>query len=331
VNFFSKQLFRWTFRTFIALALPCVSTASHGAEAKTWPDKPVRVIVSYGPGSASDIIARIVASELQAKYKQSFIVENKPGANGLIGTEYVARADPDGYTLLLSSGTVQSINPHLFKKVPFDPIASFTAMGLVCTLPYLLAVDAKLPVKNMKEFMAYARQNKGLTYAYSNGPGQVGGYKLGKALGADFTAVPYKSSPQAMTDVIGGHIGFMFTDISSSKPFLKPDGLRALGLASDKRSKLLPDLPTIKESSGLADFEMVTWVGISGPAGVPEPIVAKVNAGINEMLQKPRIIETLAELGAEPAAGSPAQFLAFEKNQLALWEKKVKEANIEPQ
>lgn len=301
------------------------------ARAQAWPDKPVHLIVSFGPGSASDIIARLVANELQNQFGQSFVVENKPGANGVIGTEHVAKARPDGYTLLLSSGTVQSINPHLFKKLPFDPVGDFSAMGIVCTLPYILVVDAKLPIRNFKEFTAYAHSSKPMNYAYANGPGQIGGYLLSKALKVPFLGVPYKSSPQAMTDVVGGHVGFMITDVSSSKPFIQSGGLRPLAIASKTRSRLLPDVPTIEEASGWSNLEMVTWVGISGPAGVDASIVTKVNEGIAKMLKDPHVIKTLANLGAEPVGGTPAEFSAFMTQQLKLWGEKAKQSSILPQ
>ncbi|WP_158215302.1 Bug family tripartite tricarboxylate transporter substrate binding protein [Candidimonas nitroreducens] len=310
-------------------AIFALASWSMPASAQDWPDRPVHLIVSFGAGTASDIMARMIANDLQQQFKKPFIVENKPGADGLIGTEYVARSKPDGYTLLLSSGTIQSINPHLYKKLPFDPIADFSPMGLLCTLPYMLTINAKLPAKNLKEFMAYAKQNAGkISYAYSNGPGQVGGELLAKALGVKFIAVPYKSSPQAMTDVQGGHESFMFTDVSSSKPFIQSGGLRPLAIASTSRSTLLPNLPTMEEASGLKHFDMITWVGVSGPAGVPEGIVAKVNSGINKMLSRPNVVKTLADLGAEKGGGTPDQFKAFMKQQLDLWGKKVKEANI---
>lgn len=327
------KLGRRSARTVLCLASCSLALAlvSAPARAQAWPDRPVRLVVSFGPGSASDIIARMVANDLQEQFKQPFVVENKAGAGGLIGTDYVAKAKPDGYTLLLSSGTVQSINPHLYKKLPFDPIGDFSAMGLVCTLPYLLAVDARLPVKTLKDFMVYAKAGNKLSYAYSNGPGQMGGELLSKALGVTFAAAAYKSSPQAMTDVVGGHVNFMFTDVSSSNAYLHARGLRPLALTAATRSKLLPDLPTFEEASGLKNFEMVTWVGISGPAGVPAAIVSRVNAGINRMLGRPQIVETLAGLGAEVSGGTPAEFNDFMKKQLELWGGKVKQANIEPQ
>lgn len=296
-----------------------------------WPSRPVKVVVAFGPGSATDIVARLVAEELYAEFKQPFVVENRPGANGAIAGDIVAKAAPDGYTLTVATATVQSINPHLFAKLPYDPLKNFTLVARICTIPYLLAVDARLPVNTVREFIEWASKAKSLTYAYANGPGQIWGSLLSLRANLNAVGAPYKGSPQAMTDLAGGQLSYMFTDPAAGGPFLQSGKIRALALASDQRSTILPDLPTMREASGLEGFDLATWIGVAGPAGLPLVISEKINTAVNNALKKREIVKKLAALGADVMPATAAESQAYMARQLEAWGQRVRAAGIQPQ
>ncbi|MGJ7505860.1 Bug family tripartite tricarboxylate transporter substrate binding protein [Variovorax sp. GT1P44] len=301
-----------------------------GASAEVWPSKPVRIVTAFGAGSASDIVARTLADELQRVFAQPFIVDNKPGASGIIAAEQVARSAPDGYTLFLSTNTAHSANPFLFKKLPYDPLKDFTPIARVCYFPFVLAVNASIPVKTVPELIAYAHEpGHKLSYGYGNSTGQVAGAAFNSLAKLDATAVPYKSTPQALTDLIGNQIGFLFVDLASSQAHLKSNRLRALAVTTERRSKLAPELPTIADSARLPGFDLAAWVGVLAPAGLPKDITDRLSVEITRALASPKIFDKLTALGAEVAPGSASELRSTMDQQLEVWGRKVKESGIE--
>jgi len=320
-------------RSLGMLAVLACGAASLSAHAATdWPNKPVRVVTAFGPGTASDMVARMIAEDLQTAFKQPFIVENKPGASGIIAASMVAEAAPDGYTLFLTTNTANSANPYLFKKLPYDPIKSFTPIARVCNFPFVLAVEANLPVNSVAELIEYSKKApNGLSYAYGNSTGQVAGAAFKSLANVNATAIPYKSTPQAMTDLIGGQVAFMFVDLASSQPNMKAGRLRTLAVSTEKRSRLAPELPSIAEAVNLPGFDLAAWVGVMGPAGMAPEITEKISTQINAMLARPEVVKRFTDMGAEVSPAPAAEFAKYLEHQLTVWETKVREAGIQPE
>jgi tripartite-type tricarboxylate transporter receptor subunit TctC len=319
-------------QTFVFLAsvaaLTCALQPVHAQGA--YPNKPVKVIIGFGPGSGTDILARMMAEELRLALGQPFIVDNRPGASAQIAASAVAKSPADGYTLFLTSNSSHSVNPHMFKKLPYDPIADFTPIGGIAYFPFILAVNASLPVKTPKEFVAYAQANKGkLNYAYGTPTVQIPAEALNRLEKLEATGVPYKSSPAAMTDVIGGQAQFLVVDLASARPHLQSGRLRALAMTTSKRSALAPDLPTIEESLGLRDFDLAAWTGLFGPAALPKEVVDKLSSALLQILSKPEVRERILTSGAEPTPSDVATFTALVTRQLEIWGRKVKDAGIQ--
>lgn len=316
------------------LILSCavaLGTASAPAAA-AYPDKDIRFITAFAAGSASDIVARLIAERLQAAMHQPVIVENKAGASGQIAANFVAKAAPDGYTIMLATNTTHSANPYLFKTLHYDPIKDFTPIAQICNFPFVLAVSGKLPVSSVKGLLAYGKQHAAnLSYAYGNSTGQISAAAFDKATGLNATAVPYKSSPQAMTDVIGGRASFMFADLASAGSYIQSGKLKLLGVTTRQRSSLAPDLPTIADAIGQPGFDLAAWVGIFGPAKMPQPIVDRLSSEIVKIVSSPDMRERLNRLGAEPTPAPADKFGLFVARQLSIWGQKVKEAGIPPQ
>jgi tripartite-type tricarboxylate transporter receptor subunit TctC len=306
--------------------------ASSLALAQPYPSKPVRIVIGFGPGSGTDIVARMLAEELQKALGQPFIVENKPGAAAQIAANQVKAAPPDGYTLLLTSNTTHSVNPHIFKKLQYDPIADFTPIGGVGFFPFILAVDAKVPVKTPQEFVTWAKANKGnVFYADGTPTVQIPAEAINRIEKLDATGVPYKSSPDAMTDVIGGRAQFIVVDLASSQPHLKSGRLRALATTSSKRTSLAPDLPTVEETLKIKDFDLAAWTGLFGPANLPKEVVDALSGAMQKILTRSDIRERMLGSFIEPTPSDPAAFAAMVKRQLEVWGEKVKVAGIQPE
>ena len=297
-----------------------------------WPQRPVKIIIGFGPGSGTDILARLIAEELRVALGQPFIVDNRPGASAQIAASAVARAEPDGYTLFLTSNTSHSVNPHVFKKLPYDPVADFTPIGGVAYFPFILAVNAQLPVRTAREFVSYARSHRGnFNYAYGTPTVQIPAEALNRLLDLKAIGVPYKSSPAALNDVVGGQVQFLVVDLASARPLLQAGRLRALAVTTSKRTGLAPELPTIEETLGLKDFDLAAWTGLFGPAHLPKEIVDKLATALRAALARPEVRERLLNSGAEPTPSDPAAFTALVKRQLELWGSKVKDAGIQPE
>lgn len=315
-----------------ALLLGLAVLASGPVFSQAWPAKPVKIVTAFGAGSASDIVARLLAQELQTEYGQPFIVENKPGASGIIAAEFVAKAPADGYTLLLSTNTINSGNPHLFKKLPYDPLKDFTPIARVCNFLFILAVPADQPIKSVADLKAFAKANPTkMSFAYGNSTGQIAGAAFNNLAGLNALAVPYKSTPQALTALVGGEVTYLFVDLASSQPLLKGGRLRALAVTTEAKSKLAPDLPTIAASANLPGFDLAAWVGILGPAAMPADITGKLSTSINRILARKEVVDKLTILGADVSPGSSAELQAYMGQQFIVWRDKIKAAGIQPE
>lgn len=313
------------------IALFCWLLAGH-VLAQAYPARPVRIVVPFAAGSGTDIVARITADELGKGLGGSFVVDNKPGASAQIAADFVAKSAPDGYTLFLTTNTSHSANPFLFKKLSYDPIKDFTPVARTIFLPFILAVDPKLPVRNVQDLISYAKGNPGkVSYAYGNSTGQVAGATLSRMGKIDTIAVPYKSTPPAMTDIIGGSVAYMFVDFAASRAQVQAGKLRPIAVSTEKRSSLLPDVPAVAETPGFAGFDLTSWGGMLGPAGMPREIVDKLNAELKKIYARADVRERLGPIGAEPATSSPEEMADFLKAQLASWGRKIKDAGIEPE
>lgn len=304
--------------------------ATMAAQAQSYPEKPIRVIVPFAAGTGTDILARIVTEELRAAWGANFVIDNRAGASGQIAAELVAKANPDGYTLFLSTNTPHSANPYLFKKINYDPIRDFTAISRMIYYVFILAVSPNLGVKTVPELIAYIRANPGKTsYAFGNSTGQVNGAYFASAAKLDSLPVPYKSTPPAMTDLIGGRVQWMFVDTASSQGHVKAGRLRAIALMGDKPSQAMPDLPPV--GATVPGFDTVPWAGMFAPAGTPRNIIAKLNAEIVKAIEKPAIAQRLSDSGLQPAPSTPAELDQFVKQQLTAWGRKIKDAGIQPE
>jgi tripartite-type tricarboxylate transporter receptor subunit TctC len=309
------------------VAALCFSIMPMLALAQAYPSKTVRVVVPYPPGGPTDIAARIVAQKLSENMRQSFVVENRPGATGMIGTDLVAKAAPDGYTLLVNA-SVQVIYPSLFAKMAFDPIKDFSPVTVLAQGPLVLLVNPDLPVKSVKDLVALAKSKPGKLQFGSSGNGaathlSAEAFKI--LAGVDMQHVTYKGSTPALTDVMGGHVQLMFDSMSSSLPFIKAGKLRALAVTTAVRSPAMPDLPTIAEA-GVPGYDLSTWYGLWAPAGTPKDIVSKLSTEVAKILKTPDVRERLAALGSEPVGNSPDEFARFSHTEQVKWAKVVRES-----
>lgn len=297
---------------------------------QAFPDKPIRVLVPFAAGSGTDILARIVTDEMRASMGANFVIDNRAGASGQIAAEVVARANPDGYTLLLSTNTPHSANPFLFKKINYDPVRDFDAVARMIYFVFILVVNPNSNIKTVPDLIANVKASPGKTsYAFGNSTGQVNGAYFVSAAKLDSLAVPYKSTPPAMTDLIAGQVQFMFVDAASSQGHVKSGRLRAIAVMSDKRSSIFPDLPGVGET--VPGFDTVPWAGMFAPAKTPKAVINKLNAEIVKAITKPAINQRLADIGLAPGPSTPAELDRFVKEQLGAWGKKIKDAGIQPE
>ena len=314
------------------LAILALFAAAPLAWGQAYPNHAVKIVVPFAAGSATDIMARIIAEDLRAAFDQPFIVENKPGASAQIGAEQVAQSPPDGYTLFITTNTSHSANPYLFKKINYDPVKDFTPVANIMKIPVIIVVDPKLPVKNLQDLVSYAKANPGkVSFGYGNSIGQVVGASFAKRTGIEVITVPYKSSPQALTDVMGGQVSYSVSDLAAGQSAVQAGKVRALGVSSRKRSPLMPDLPAMAETQGLEGFEVIAWVGMFAPAKTPKDVVDKLNAVVRKALAKPEVKDKIASFAAEAAPSTPDELAEFVKDQLASWGKAIKEAGIQPE
>ena len=299
-------------RTFVTSSLAAVALPA-GAQTQPWPSKPIKLVVPYAPGGATDIQGRLMAEWLTERLGQQFIVENKPGASGNIGTETVAKAAPDGYTLLMSVISGLSISPTLYGGGDFDPIADFIHVSIASRNPSVLVVNPGFEAKTFKEYVAYAKANPGkLTFATS-GAGSSNhllGARLEQVISAGLVHVPYRGAGPAMIDTIAGNVPSMFDSLPSAAPHIKAGKVRALAVSSEERSPAFPDVPTMKEA-GYPDLISYSWFGISVPARTPAPIVDRLAAAMQAVLKEPAVIKRWQETGAEGSTMTPAEVTRF--------------------
>ncbi len=313
------------------ILLPALILAASGsAGAQNFPDKPVRVLVPFAAGSGTDILARIVSEELRTTLGVNFVIDNRAGASGQIAAELAAKANPDGYTLFLSTNTPHSANPFLFRKLNYNPDKDFAAIARMIYYEFILAVNPNSGIRTVPELITYIKANPGKTsYAFGNSTGQVNSAYFVSAARLDSLAVPYKSTPPAMTDLIAGQVQYMFVDAASSQGHIKSGRLRAIAVMSDKRSGVTPDLPAVGET--VPGFDTVPWAGMFAPAGTPKAVITRLNTEIVKAIKKPAIHQRLADIGLQPAPSTPAELDQFVKEQRAAWGKKIRDAGIQPE
>ena len=302
-----------------------------GALAQDYPGRAITLVVPFAVGSGIDPTARIIADELSRSLKQPVVIEYKPGANGAIAAGAVARATPDGYTIFMTTVSTHSANPNLLKSIPYDPVRDFAPLSRVGNLPFMLVVDPKIAAASVPEFVAYVKANPGrLSYASTNAIGLLAGATLKRMADLDLVHVPYRSSPQALNDVMTGRVAMMFVDFALGWPQAKAGNVRALAVTTKERSALLPDIPSMTEA-GLPAFDLIPWNAIFAPANTPRPIVQRLNAELRRIISDPKVKERLAGLGFDAFASTPEELDAFVREDLAKWTKWVREAGIEPE
>ena len=316
-------------RSLLVLALGLVVMATAQAQA----DRPIRIVVPFAAGGPTDVLARVLAPKLSASLKRTVIVDNRVGATGAIGAAFVAKAAPDGDTLLLGTSSIMAASPNLSTKLPYDPVNDFVPVSLVALIENVLVVHPSVPANTLAELIAYAKANPGkLSYA-SSGIGST--YHLGAELfrsqtGIEWTHVPYKGAAPAIQDVLAGHVQVMFDNVSSAIPNIKAGRVKALGLASLKRYPALPSLPTIAES-GVPGYETTIWLGVFVPAKTPAALVQKLNDDLREAINSAEYRDKLHTLDMQPTTSSSRELADFLKADLAKWRKVVKDAGIQPE
>lgn len=298
------------------------------AAAQGWPTKPVHILVSSGAGGTADILARMIGERLAPMLGQPVIVENRPGAGGHLGAGLVARAQPDGYTLLMSGSPTHSVGPHLFKRLSYEPMRDVPPVAMVAIAPNLLVTKASLPVKSLADLVALAREKPGqLTYSSAgNGTsGHLAAELLKSTAKLDMRHVPYKSGPEAVTGVLSGDVDFIFFTVPAVLPQVEAGKLRALAITSAARSALVPDVPTVAEA-GYPGFEVLGWYALFAPRETPKPVVAKLSADIEKIVGSPDIRDKMLQLGAEPRYLSPEQVAAFVAVESPKWGQLIRES-----
>jgi tripartite-type tricarboxylate transporter receptor subunit TctC len=308
--------------------LTAAIVAAAPAVAAGYPERPIRLIISSAAGGSPDVVTRILAAELMKQMGQQIIIDNRPGGAQTIGTEMVVHSNPDGYTIGYANVVTLAINKSLLPKQPYDPDKDLVLIGQFLSTYNLLCVTNALPVKSVKELIAYAKQNPGKLLNASGGNGTTGhlGGELFKIMtGTRIVHVPYKGSPQGITDLIAGQVQLMFDNLTSISPHVRSGKVRGIGVSSLKRSPIFPDIPTISEA-GVPGYETNAWGGLVVPVGTSRAIVTKLNAEVNQALQSPTLKERYAQIEAEPVGGTPEQFAAFVKKETAKWADVVKKS-----
>ena len=312
-----------------ALSTPQVAAQS----APEWPTKSITLITPYAAGGSADTRMRLLARKLTEKLGQPIVVENKGGAGGVIGTAIIAKAAPDGYTIGSGNMAPLAVNPSMMKKMPYDPVKDIAPIILIEQAPLVLSVANSLAVKNLADLIALAKKEPGkLTFGSSGvgGAHHLSGEMFRETAGLDITHVPYKGGSPAATDLMAGHLSMMFEMGYSALPSIQAGKIQPIAVTSKTRLAILPDVPTMAES-GVADFESYNWQGIIGPAGIPAPIIAKLNKVLNEILQDPDVLKAIADTGSQARGGSPEAFAQFIETERTKWAKVIKAAGIKPE
>lgn len=318
-------------RLFLLLVTAVVlDFAAPGAGvAQTYPAKPIRLISPYAPGGGTDILARLIGQKLAENFGQPVIVENRPGAGGIIGTEIVAKSPADGYTIMLASPSPIVVAPHLHKKLAYNPLKDLAPITLISVVPAVLVVHPSLPAKSVRELIALASSKPGrLTFSSSGngGTGHLAGEMLKMMSGVDMVHVPYKGTGPATTAVLSGEVSLSFGNIISLLPHVKANRLRAVAVTTPKRSPVLPDIPALAET--LAGYSAGPWYGVLAPTGTPQDIIAKLNQEIVKILRSPEVKQNLSSEGADPVGSTPGEFAAHLKAETERWGKVVRQARM---
>jgi len=312
---------------FVVASLAGVALA---AQAQNYPSKPIRIIVPYPAGGTSDILARSIGQKLSESLGQPVVVENKPGANGNVGAEFVARAAPDGYTLLLADIGALAISPSVYPKLPFDPAKDFAPVTMVAYSPHILVVHPSVPAASVKELIALAKSKPGkLNFAISGvgGAPHLAGVDFALRTGIDWAYIPYKGGSQAIADVAGGQADVTLNGMLATYPLVQGGKLKLLAVSSAKRMSAIPDVPTIAES-GIPGFETGSWQGVVAPAGTPREVIAKLNSEIGRIVTTPEMRDKLGVQGADVRTNMPDEFSTFIRSEMTKWAKVVKDANV---
>ncbi|MET0202774.1 MAG: tripartite tricarboxylate transporter substrate binding protein [Casimicrobiaceae bacterium] len=309
-------------------ALMLCAAAAAQAQTQGYPNKAIRWVVPFAPGGTTDILARTVGEKLSVAFGVPVIIENKPGAGGGVGATFVAKAPADGYTIMGGTISTHAINASLYKDLQYDPVKDFVPVMLIARVPNMLVVNPNVPAKNVSELIALLKKNPGkYTFASSgNGTSQHLSGELFKTMtGVDMQHIPYKGSPPALQDVVGGSVSMTFDNITTAWPLAKNGNLRAIAVTTAKRSSIAPDVPTLAES-GLPGYEVGSWQGVFAPAGTPPEIVKRLNAEMVKIVNMPDVKEKLTALGAEPVGNTPEEFSAMVKAEVVKWADVVKKS-----
>ena len=314
-----------------SLVAAIAAAAALGAQAQDYPNRPITLVIPFAAGSGTDNVGRIVSQRLSERLRQPIVVENKPGANGQIAADHVAKSKPDGYTLFMTTNTTHSANPSLYKELRYDPIKDFTPIVRTGELPFAVVVNNDLPVRSLKELLDYAKANPGkLSYGTPNSTSLVGSETLKTQARIDMVGVPYKSSPQALTDVIGNQIQVYLADFGSAMSMIKANRVRTLAVTPARGSKILAGVPPV--ATTIAGFDLTSWNGIFGPAWLPKPIVDRISSEVNAVLAEKEVQDKLAAAGFEVwPTKTPEEFTRYVNDQLQLWAGMIKAAGIKPE
>ena len=314
----------------LSLAIILAALAAVSAPAQDYPTRPVTMVLPFPVGSGIDVTARIVGESLATRLGQPVVIENKPGANGVLAAAAVARAAPDGYTIFMTTNSSMSAAPYLLKSISYDPAKDFAPISRMGNLPFIMVIGQSIPANDFASFVAYAKANPGkLNYASSNATGIVGGAMVSRLAGIQMNHVPYKSAPQAVQDLLRGEISMMFVDFPSGLPHVRSGAVRALVVTTAARSALVPDVPSMSEA-GL-DFDMASWNAIVAPAGTPAPVVTRLNKELREIVADPVNYARLRAVGFDAFTSTPEELGAFLRGELVKWSRWTKEAGIVPE
>jgi tripartite-type tricarboxylate transporter receptor subunit TctC len=300
------------------------------ALAQPFPSKPTKMIVPYPPGGSADILARAIGAKLGEGLGQPVVIDNRPGAGTIIGTEATAKSAPDGYTFMLGTVSSHAINPALNPKLPFDPVKDFTPLSLVASIPFAMIVHPSVPARSVQEFIALAKARPGQINYSSAGNGtsnHLAGELLKSMAGIDLVHVPYKGSAPALNDLVAGQVSLMFDLVLTAAPHIKSGAARGLAVTGAQRSPVLPGLPTVAES-GLPGYEVSAWFGIFAPAGLPQPVAQRLNAEFVKVMREPDLKQRLAGLGADPLTSTPEEFSSYLRSEIDKWAKVVKASGM---
>jgi tripartite-type tricarboxylate transporter receptor subunit TctC len=312
------------------MACAAAGLGGQAAAADNYPTKPIRFVVPYAPGGGTDILARLIAQKLTEAFGQTFVVDNRAGADGILGTDIVAKSPPDGYTILLASSS-QAINPTVYPKIPYDTLKDFSCITQTASQQVVLVVHPSLPIHSVKEFIAYAKANPNkLNFASSSKATQLPMELFATMAGIKMTHIPYKGSGPALNDLIGGQVQASFGGAVSFTPHIKGGRLRALAIGDSKRSAFMPDLPTVAEA-GVPGFHATIWTGMYVPAATPKALVNRLNAEVVKIVNSPDLRARLQAEGSDPVGSKPEQCDAFMKSEIAKWAKVAKDAGIKPE